>query len=157
MQLFNAFRAHLSDLGEPLDISIPLKFNGPQKNAFGVEPATSNPCEYGDLVGDTRRGGSCNFEQVTMIPHCNGTHTEFVGHITNERISIRECLKYVFVLARLISVEPQPAVDCGESYAAAFGSDDAVITRRSIQSALSSDILEALIVRTLPNDVRKLT
>src|SRR5947199_6913443 len=85
------------DLGEFFDISIPLRFNGPQPNAFGVEPASSTACQYGDLVGDTRRGGSCNFEQITLIPHCNGTHTECVGHITNERISIRGCLVDVFI------------------------------------------------------------
>src|SRR5260221_10710090 len=74
------------------DISIPLRFDGPQPNAYGVEAATAKACEYGKLVGDTRRGGNCNFEQVALIPHCNGTHTECVGHITKERISVRECL-----------------------------------------------------------------
>ena len=91
------------DESEPIDISIPLHFNGPQPNAYGVEPASSMACEYGDLVGDTRRGGSCNFEQITLIPHCNGTHTECVGHITNEQISVRDCLQDVFIPARLIS------------------------------------------------------
>src|SRR3954465_7746792 len=94
---------------DAIDISIPLRFNGPQPNAFGVEPASSTACQYGDLVGDTRRGGSCNFEQITLIPHCNGTHTECVGHITNERISIRGCLVDVFISAGLISVEPTRA------------------------------------------------
>ncbi|MEO8041593.1 MAG: cyclase family protein, partial [Acidobacteriota bacterium] len=45
----------------PLDISIALNFNGDQPNAYGVEPARSEPCEAGEMVGDTRRGGSCNF------------------------------------------------------------------------------------------------
>ena len=125
------------DLAEWTDISIPLKFNGPQPNAFGVEPASSTACEYGDLVGDTRSGGSCNFEQVTLIPHCNGTHTECVGHITNERISIRECLTDVFISASLISVEPVPAAECDESYAVAFGPDDRLITRQMIESGAS--------------------
>src|SRR6476646_11576184 len=102
------------------DISIPLKFNGPQPNAFGVEPATSKACKYGDLIGDTRRGGSCNFEQVTFVPHCNGTHTECVGHITNERISIRECLTDAFVGATLISIEPEHTAVSGESYSVPF-------------------------------------
>src|SRR4026208_1919587 len=91
------------DLASPIDISIPLNFNGPQPNAFGVEPATSTACEYGPLVGDNRRGASCNFERVTFIPHCNGTHTECGGHITNERISILDCLKETLIPAMLIS------------------------------------------------------
>ena len=96
----------LGNLKNPIDISIPLNFNGPQPNAYGVEPASSKPCEAGDMVGDTRRGGSVNFEQYTFIPHCNGTHTECVGHITHERISVRDCLKDVFIPAVLVSVEP---------------------------------------------------
>src|SRR5436305_10989499 len=92
---------------EPIDISIPLRFDGPQPNAYGVEPASAAACEYGELIGDTRRGGSCNFERVTIIPHCNGTHTECVGHITDKRISVRECLKDVFVRAVVVSVEPR--------------------------------------------------
>src|SRR3954469_25047439 len=99
-------RNYTFDETAPIDISIPLHFNGPQPNAYGVEPATSAACEYGDLIGDTRRGGSCNFERVTLIPHCNGTHTECVGHITDQRISVQECLKDVFVRAVVVSVEP---------------------------------------------------
>ena len=69
----------------------------------------SKPCEAGELVGDTRRGGSCNFEQYSFIPHCNGTHTESIGHLTNERISVHESLKDVFIPATLVSVEPENA------------------------------------------------
>src|ERR671917_271108 len=90
-------RVYKIDAETPLDISIPLVFNGAQPNAYGVERAASKPCEADDLIGDTRRGGSCNFEQITMIPHCNGTHTESVGHITNERISVHDCLRDAFI------------------------------------------------------------
>jgi len=145
------------DLGHPIDISIPLRFNGPQPNAFGVEPATARPCEYGSLVGDTRRGGSCNFEQVTLIPHCNGTHTECVGHITNERISIRESVTDAFVEAELITVDPEAAAGCDESHSTEFGATDRLITRRSFAGKLQATHPYALIVRTLPNDDRKLT
>jgi len=141
------------DLTRPIDISIALDFNGPQPNAFGVEPATSQACEYGDLIGDTRRGGSCNFESVTLIPHCNGTHTECVGHLTNERVSILDCLKDVFVEAILVSVVPEPVEICGESYPVEFGSGDVVITGRSLESKIGN--ADALIIRTLPNDESK--
>ena len=100
-------RDFVVDLEKPLDISIPLRFSGRQPNAYGVERAHSIPCESGELVGDTRQGGSVNFEQYTLIPHCNGTHTECVGHITHERISVRECLRDVLVPAVLVSVEPE--------------------------------------------------
>src|SRR3954454_8783000 len=111
------FGAAEVDLRDFVDISIPMRFDGPQPNAFGVEPASSKACEYGDLVGDTRRGGSCNFEQITLIPHCNGTHTECVGHIANERISVRNCLKDIVIWAELVSISPEAAAGCSETYA----------------------------------------
>jgi kynurenine formamidase len=139
-------RNYRFDPSAPIEISIPLNFNGDQPNAFGVEPATSAACVAGELIGDTRRGGSCNFEQYTFIPHCNGTHTECVGHITNERISVRDCLRDSFVLAALITVEPT-AADNG----------DPVITKSSIERSISGKSVEALTIRTLPNDDSKLT
>jgi arylformamidase len=145
------------DLSKPMDISIPLHFSGPQPNAFGVETATSEACVYGDLVGDTRRGGSCNFERITLIPHCNGTHTECVGHLTNERISVRECLKDVFVTAKLISIEPQIPNGSRESYAIPFVPDDRVITHDQIEQAIGLGESQALLIRTLPNNDNKLT
>lgn len=143
------------DLDSPLDISIPLQFNGPQPNAYGVDPASSAPCQSGSLVGDTRQGGSCNFESYTFIPHCNGTHTECVGHITNERISVRDYLRDVFIPAVLISVGPE---NLGE---------DKVISRGEIEGKLGTFVESyalrglsgpnGLIVRTLPNGDDKLT
>lgn len=138
------------DFDNPIDISIPLRFNGPQPNAYGVERAVSAACEAGDIVGDTRRGGSVNFEQYTFIPHCNGTHTECVGHITHERISVRDCLRDVLIPAILITVEPQQ-ID-----------GDLVITKESLEISHLTEWLHlcnhwALLVRTSPNDDSKLT
>ena len=93
------------------DLSIPLRFNGPQPNAYGVEQADSEPVRAGSLVGDTRQGGSVNFEQYSFIPHCNGTHTECVGHITDERISIRECLQDMIEFSRFIHEVDWPMHD----------------------------------------------
>ena len=140
---------NLTEFANGIDISIPLRFDGEQPNAFGVEPAKSKACEYGSLVGDTRHGGSCNFEQVTLIPHCNGTHTECVGHIAKERISVRDCLQDVIIPAVLVTVEPERSVD-----------GDLIITRRSLQAAIADEgvrVPTALIVRTLPNDEGKLS
>lgn len=147
----------------PVDISIPLNFNREQPNAYDVEKATSKFCEAGKFIGDTRRGGSCNFEQITLIPHCNGTHTECVGHITHERISIRDCLKDAFIPAVLISVEPENANETQETYAVGLNESDQLITRDAIEKALQKNSkaeipkLKSLIVRTIPNDESKLT
>jgi len=151
------------------DISIPLKFNGEQPNAYGVAAASSTPCDAGELVGDTRLGGSCNFESYTFIPHCNGTHTECVGHITDERISIRDCLQDIFIDAVLISIEPTEASKTDESYADNGEGNDLLITKKILLEALETagndtqlselriSHSKALVIRTLPNDVSKLT
>lgn len=147
------------DLSDPIDISIPLVFDGPQPNAYGARPATSKPCEAGEIVGDTRRGGSVNFEQHTFIPHCNGTHTECVGHITNERISVSDCLQDVLVPAALMSVERSTAIFSLPGKAISPG--DFVITKETLVSAIKPINLSlldtALIVRTLPNNKSKKT
>jgi kynurenine formamidase len=132
---------------EAIDISIPLRFTGQQPNAYGVARASAEPVRAGSLVGDTRQGGSVNFEQYTFIPHCNGTHTECVGHITDERISVRECLQDVIVPALLVTVEPEQ------------DGADLVIRKDSLVRGLAETNVRvpALIVRTLPNDDGKLT
>jgi arylformamidase len=162
---------HKIDLGELIDISIPLQFNGPQPNAFGVPRAVSSPCQAGDFIGDTRHGGSCNFEQYTFIPHCNGTHTECVGHLTHQRISISECLRDVIVPALLVSVSVAHTDRVNDSYVVPYGPGDRVVTREVLTGAITSqpimagrnagpqvrDAPGALIVRTLPNHDSKLT
>ena len=158
------------DIDNQIDISIPLNFNGPQPNAYGVESAAAKPVEAGDLVGDTRLGGSCNFEEYTFIPHCNGTHTECVGHITNERRSILDCLQDVLIPAVLISVSPEwtgesdELVITRESIEAAFKSEPGAVATGLLQSGLETEFQppdhaggSALIVRTLPNDYSKLS
>lgn len=159
-------QTYKSDAENPFDISIPLDFNGAQPNAFGVERAASEACETGAFVGDTRRGGSCNFERVTFVPHCNGTHTESIGHVTRERISVRDCLKDAFILSSLVSVEPESALESNETYPIELNENDRLITRKSLETALQKiesiphsafrvPRFNGLIVRTLPNDAGK--
>ena len=163
-------RTEKVNTNNPIDISIPLQFNGPQPNAYGVERAVAKACEAGEIVGDTRRGGSCNFEQYTFIPHCNGTHTECVGHITHDRIHIIDCLKDVFIPAMLVSVEPENALETDESYSCELTESDLVITHGAMRTiienrsflpvppaATSGLMRRVLIIRTLPNDKSKLT
>ncbi len=148
----------LVDVDNFIDISIPLQFDGPQPNAYGVDAASAETCKAGDVVGDTRLGGSCNFEKYTLIPHCNGTHTECVGHITHERISVTECLKDVFIPATLITVQPENASETNDTYEGA-DKTDTLITRASLEKLSDEDTSAAtgLVVRTLPNDTSKLS
>jgi arylformamidase len=142
---------------EAIDISIPMRFNEAQPNAWGVERATSLPVKAGVNIGDTRKGGSVNFEQYTFIPHCSGTHTECVGHITHERITITDCLQDILVPALLVTVDPRRPSTLSLRHA----DTDRVIERDQLEPLLrSADSIgrhTALIVRTQPNDDRKET
>ena len=59
------------DTNKVKDISIPLKFNGEQPNSYDVKRAESKAYEAGEFIGDTRQGGGCNFEQLTLVPSGN--------------------------------------------------------------------------------------
>lgn len=135
-----------------LDISIPLNFNGKQPNTYNVERAKSLPYKNGQFIGDTREGGPCNFETYTFTPHCNGTHTECIGHITKERVSLLSCLQEEMIPATLISVTPKNAE---ENYTPELKPNDMLITKEDLELQLKhidSAFLKAVIIRTLPNN-----
>jgi arylformamidase len=140
----------------PMDISIPLEFNALQPNIYGVSKATAKAYEDEHFVGDTRYGGSCNFENLALNTHCNGTHTECVGHITNERIPINASLQDAFMLANLITVVPENSSETQDSYSVKLDKNDWLITKKSIKTGKGmKESREALIVRTSPNDLSK--
>lgn len=135
--------------GSGHDISMPLRFDSPQPTFFGTPPASERAIVAGSFVGDVRRGGSCNCSVHTLVPHCNGTHTECVGHITADRLSVRDLAVNHLRAALLVTVDPALASD-----------GDRVITRQALQAAIGAHRLadhQALVVRTLPNDASKLT
>ena len=133
------------------DISIPINFNGLQPNTYGVEGATSKPYQDGQFIGDTRKGGPCNFETYSFTPHCNGTHTECIGHITDERVSVLTSLNEEMIRATLVSITPRNTT---EHYTPDLNKEDLVITKDDLElqlKDLNHDFLQGLIVRTLPN------
>src|SRR5262245_41258990 len=102
-------RRWLADASHAIDLSIPLRFDGPQPAFFQVPSATAHAIEAGSFIGDVARGGSVNCACYSLTPHCNGTHTECVGHITREPVSVRSVAQDHFVPAVVLSVAPEPA------------------------------------------------
>ncbi len=140
------------------DISIPLQFNGEQPNIYGVEEAESRAYEKDGFIGDTRRGGGCNFEKISMITHCNGTHTECIGHLTHKRFSIQQQLIDSLIPVSLISICPEKASDHPDKYEPAKEEEDWFISKQSLEEALVNHIAgfnKALIIRTIPNEYSK--
>jgi kynurenine formamidase len=145
------------DFSKGYDISIPLDFNGEQPNTYGVKKASSEPFKDDQFIGDTRQGGPCNFETYNFTPHCNGTHTECIGHITNERIDILSSLNEEIIPSTLISITPK---NTSENYKPKLNSDDMVITKEDLELQLKDvdpAFLNAVIIRTLPNSESKKT
>ena len=143
------------DFSKGLDISISLLFNGDQPNTYNVGKAISKPYSDGQFIGDTRKGGPCNFETYSITPHCNGTHTECIGHITRERFSILSSLKEEMILSTLITILPETSQ---ENYNPPLNFEDLVITKKQLEDKLKEtnfNCLDALIIRTLPNTNHK--
>lgn len=146
------------DLSRPCDLAIPLDFSGPQPRFFGAPDAASKPFQNNDFIGATSRSGSCNVSEIHLVPHCNGTHTESVGHIVEGAIPVTEALTQSLLPATLITVTPVPAGETGESYQPVPGNSDSVITETLLSAAMSGASdgeIGALIIRTRPNDGSK--
>ncbi|MGH8508775.1 MAG: cyclase family protein [Gammaproteobacteria bacterium] len=151
-------RRYRVKLDNPISLAIPLAFGGAQPSYFGAPRASAAPLAIGGFVGDTTQGGSCNVAELRLVPHCNGTHTESVGHIVGEAMPIAACLTRTLFPARVITVTPCPASQTQDSYRPAIQSDDWLITGDALESALrdlESDQIRALAVRSLPNDESK--
>ncbi|KOP40115.1 cyclase family protein [Flavobacterium sp. WLB] len=137
------------DLSKPIDISIPLTNTDENPIAWYIEKPVIEPVVFGDWIGKVSEGkSSTNFNNIFFNPHGHGTHTECLGHITNDFFSINQSLKKFFFFAKLITVEPEE-ID-----------EDFVISKEQVQKALSASTSlsvtnEALIIRTIPNQKDK--
>ncbi|HEU5468736.1 MAG TPA: hypothetical protein VFU77_05470, partial [Steroidobacteraceae bacterium] len=135
------FEAHgrrfRADLGKPVSIAIPLDFAGAQPSFYGAPPAAAKALRAGAFVGDTRAGGSCNCEIVTLAPHCNGTHTECVGHVTDDRVAVSERVPGGLELARLVTIEPVTAAETRETSDPAPAPGDRLLTAAALESSLA--------------------
>jgi len=132
------------DLSKPLDISIPLRGDGKGVSAWYVDPASIFPHTEENFVGSVKKGAAVNFNTVHFNPHAHVTHTECVGHITEEQYSVNKNLNQFFFLAELITVAPEKH------------KEDFVISKKQIKYALGAKKREAVIIRTLPNTLDKL-
>lgn len=136
---------HTIDLSKPLDISIPLKGEKSNVNAWYIDHPKIFPHKADGFIGKVSEGAAVNFNDIHFNPHGHGTHTECVGHITEEFHSVNKNLKRFFFLAEVITIAP-------EKY-----QDDFVISRKQLRYALGNKKRDALVIRTLPNTRSKLS
>ncbi len=146
------------DTDEGISIAIDLNFNQQQPNHFGAEIACKEALSGGGFIGDTKRGGSCNVDSITLVPHCNGTHTETVAHIVHQAVPIGKNLAQSLSVCQVISVTPIIASNTQDSYLPELDNNDVVIDLSCLKSQLQQsqlDNIQALVIRTYPNDSNK--
>ncbi len=134
-----------ADFFHPIDISIPLSSRNDCVSAWYVSPMKIEAVQNGSWIGDVNQGGSVNFRNISFNPHGNGTHTECVGHISKEYITINQCLKRFLFLAELVTVLPQQQQN-----------GDMLITKEQLLPAVEAGNPEAIIIRTLSNSPAKI-
>ena len=140
-----------ADFAKPVSLAIPLDFSGPQPSCFGAPRAGGRPLQTGGFVGDTRAGGSCNCEVLTLAPHCNGTHTECVGHVTDDRVAVAERVAGGVALALLVAIAPAAASATREGSDPAPARGDRLLAAAALAAALDRHAgprPQALVLRT---------
>jgi kynurenine formamidase len=142
------------DLSRPASLAVELDFHGAQPRHFGAPRASSRPYETPGLRfrGSVERGSSCNCELITLVPHCNGTHTECAGHLTRERLDAWRVTPAGLIPAVLVSVAPE--APGGEGSEPPPRPGDWLITRRALEHAWPASVPftpRAIVIRTLPN------
>ena len=131
------------DLSNPLDISLALQSSSRNPEAWYLEKPVIEPVKMGEWIGKVSEGGSVNFNNISFNPHAHGTHTECVGHISEEFHSVNKALRDFFFIAELVTVAPETK------------GRDLVISAKQIKKLLGDKSPEAIVIRTLPNIASK--
>lgn len=125
-------------------LALPLRHGPNNPNAWYVNDPSFRPVESNGFIGQVAAGGSVNFYDVAFNPHGNGSHTECVGHISTEHHFLSDCPIQPIAICQVLSVEPITK------------DADLVITQDDVLPKLEADI-QAIAIRTLPNDKSKTT
>ncbi|MEL7537278.1 MAG: cyclase family protein [Pseudomonadota bacterium] len=126
------------DVAAAVDLALPLEHEQSAPAFFGADAARADVFVSSDFVGDTRSGGSCNVRSWRITPHCNGTHTESVGHIVDDSVPIGPRLPSQPIPATLVSVAANSHKEIDAAAVAPF-----------VAAALP-----ALVLRTQSHDLR---
>ncbi|MFT4645336.1 MAG: arylformamidase [Planctomycetota bacterium] len=138
------YRNYSFDLSKPIDISIAIKNGNNNPKAFYGPDTILEPVRTDEFVGSTTEGGILNFKNVFLNPHGNGTHTECLGHITENEFTINQCLKEFHHLAQVVSITPET-----------LENGDTVISEKQVKAIDFHKDAKAIIIRTLPNSEDK--
>ena len=127
------------DVSKPIDISIAIDVTKENVNAWYIEDPKIFPESYEGEIIKVSEGAVVNFNNIHFNPHSHITHTECVGHITEEVHSVNQNLKHYFFVAEVVTVAPESR------------GEDFVISEKQLKTALRNKKRDAIVIRTLPN------
>ncbi|KAF9659805.1 MULTISPECIES: cyclase family protein [Tenacibaculum] len=133
-------RKYKIDLSKPLDISIAIDTSKENINAWYLDDPKIFPVSDGNWIGSVQQGADVNFNNIQFNPHSHITHTECVGHITEEVYSVNKELSKFFFLAEVVTIAPEQ-----------LKNKDFVISKKQLQNVLGNKKRDAIVIRTLPN------
>lgn len=140
IQVIHQGKKYQANLSAPLDISLPLREGKNNPNCYWADPIKFETISSGSFIGSVKAGGSVNYQKLIITPHGNGTHTECLGHISDQPVTINRALTTFHFIGELISMTPEK-LDNG----------DAVITLKQFRDKSRNPVTDAIIIRTLPN------
>ncbi|MDC1104509.1 cyclase family protein, partial [Polaribacter sp.] len=95
------------DVSKPIDISIAIDATKENVNAWYVDDPKIFPQKLEEDIIKVTEGAVVNFNNIHFNPHSHITHTECVGHITEEVHSVNQHLKHFFFVAEVVTVAPE--------------------------------------------------
>jgi kynurenine formamidase len=148
-----------ADVTAPADLAIVLEFNGEQPSFFVETPASSEPLRIGGFTGSVANGASCNCAVHSLAPHCHGTHTECIGHVTRSPVTVASLTPVAPCVALVVSVRPEPLGAAAAALPGGHAAAGDLVIRRGALAAAASAWLDApctaVVIRTLPNGADK--
>lgn len=139
------------DFSAATSLALELEFDGTSPRHFGAPAAQGSPFRVEGFEGEVARGASCNCRSITLIPHCNGTHTESVSHLTLQQRPLHEFVPLAPLPALLLSVAPCLAGTSQEDSDPLPETGDLLVTRSGLLAAWNGQprtMPRALLLRT---------
>jgi hypothetical protein len=139
------------DYSAATSLALELNFDALHPRHFGAPAASSTPFRVDGFEGEVVLGASCNCRSITLIPHCNGTHTESVGHLTLQQEALHRFVPFAPIPALLLTVKPRLARGSGDDTDPPPRDGDQLLTRTDLLCAWephASFAARALLLRT---------
>ena len=94
-------------LDRGVSLAIAVDFSGAGPRHFGAgAPSARRRSPVGNFSGSVATGASANCSTITLIPHCQMTHTESVAHLTRESGDAWRVVPRGLLPAVVVSVMP---------------------------------------------------